>query len=60
MYNQAYILMRYVVAAEEYSMARHALPPILASSQPARDFGDTLGRRAALGQRQPCASRCRN
>jgi hypothetical protein len=37
-YNQALILMRCVVAAEEYNMARHALPPIPASSQPARDF----------------------
>jgi hypothetical protein len=39
MYNQVLILMRCVVAAEEYNMARHALPPMLASSQPARDFG---------------------
>jgi hypothetical protein len=52
MYNQPLILMRCVVAAEEYNMARHALPPIPASSQPARDFGDALGRRTALEQRQ--------
>ena len=38
MYNQALVLMRYVVAAEEYDMARHPLPPMPASSQDARDF----------------------
>ena len=48
MYNQALIMMRCVVAAEEYNMARHALPPIPASSQHARDFGDALGQRTAL------------
>jgi hypothetical protein len=37
--NQALILMRCVVGAEEYNIARHALA-IPASSQPARDFGD--------------------
>ena len=53
MYDQALILMRCVVAAEEYNMARHALPPTPASSQPARDFGGVaLGRRAALEHRQ--------
>jgi hypothetical protein len=56
MYNQALILMRCVLAAEEYNMARHALPPILVSSQHARDFGDAPGRRTAL-ERQPRASR---
>lgn len=38
MYNQALVLMRCVVAAEEYDMARHPLPPIPASGQDARDF----------------------
>jgi hypothetical protein len=52
MYNQALILMRCVVAAEEYNMARHALPPTLAPSQDARDSGDALGRGKALEQRQ--------
>ena len=52
MYNQALILMRCVVAAEEYTMARHALPPIPASSQPARDLGDASGRGTVLEQRQ--------
>jgi hypothetical protein len=52
MYNQALILMRCVVAAEEYNLARYALPPIPASSQPTRDVGDASGRRAALEQRQ--------
>jgi hypothetical protein len=59
MYNQAFILMRCVVAAEEYTMARHALPPIQASSQPAPDFGDAL----AGAQRSSSAtmrSTCRN
>jgi hypothetical protein len=52
MYNQALILMRCVVAAEEYNMARHGLPPIPASSQPARGLGVALGRRTALEHRQ--------
>ncbi len=52
MYNQALILMRCVVAAEEYNMARHALPSTLAPSQDARDSGDALGRGTALEQRQ--------
>jgi hypothetical protein len=52
MYKQALILMRCVVAAEEYNMARHALPPIPAPSQDARDLGDALGRRTALEQPQ--------
>ena len=52
MYNQALILMRCVVAAEEYNMARHALPPIPAPSQDARDFGDASGLRTPLEQRQ--------
>ena len=47
MYNQALILMRCVVAAEEYNMARHALPSTLAPSQDARDSGDALGRGTA-------------
>jgi len=42
MYNQALILMRCVVAAEEYNMARHALLPIPAPSQDARNSGDAL------------------
>jgi hypothetical protein len=49
MYNQALILMRCVVAAEEYNMARHALPSTLAPSQDARD---ALGRGTAHEQRQ--------
>ena len=49
MYNQALILMRCVVAAEEYNMARHALPSTLAPSQDARD---ALGRGTVLEQRQ--------
>ena len=52
MYSQALILMRCVVAAEEYNMARHALPPIASPSQNARDFGDASGRRTPLEQRQ--------
>ena len=52
MYNQALILMRCVVAAEEYNMARHALPSTLAPSQDARDAGDALGRGTAHEQRQ--------
>ena len=51
MYNQALILMRCVVVAEEYNMARHALPPTPASSQPVRD-SHALDRRTALEQRQ--------
>ena len=42
MYNQALILMRCVVAAEEYSMARHALPPIPATSQQSAATSETL------------------
>ena len=49
MYNQALILMRCVVAAEEYNMARHALPSTLAPSQ---DAGDALGRGTAHEQRR--------
>ena len=50
MYNQALVLMRCVVAAEEYDMARHQMPPIPASGQDPRS--PVLGRRAALEQRQ--------
>jgi hypothetical protein len=49
MYNQALIFMRCVVAAEEYNMARHALPSTVAPSQDARD---ALGRGTAHEQRQ--------
>jgi hypothetical protein len=52
MYNQALILMRCVVAAEEYSMALHPLPLIPVSSQHTRDLDDALGGRTAL-ERQP-------
>ena len=51
MYNRALILMRCVVAAEEYNMARHALPSTLAPSQDGRDSGDALGPGTALEQR---------
>ena len=52
MSNQTLILMRCVVAAEEYNMARHALPSTLAPSQDARDSGGALGPGTALEQRQ--------
>jgi len=52
MYKQALILMRCVVAAEEYNMARHALPSTLAPSQDACDAGDALGRGTAHEQRR--------
>jgi hypothetical protein len=52
MYSQVLILMRCVVAAEEYNMARHALPPIASPSQDARDLGDASRRRTPLEQRQ--------
>ena len=52
MYNQALILIRCVVAAEEYNMARHALPSTLAPSQDARDSGEALGPGTVLEQRQ--------
>jgi hypothetical protein len=52
MYNQALILMGRVVSAEEYTMARHPLPPMSTSSQYVHDFDGASGRRAALEQRQ--------
>jgi hypothetical protein len=52
MYNQALILMRCVVAAEEYNMARHPLHPMPTSSQYVHGFDGASGRRAALEQRQ--------
>jgi hypothetical protein len=52
MYNQALLLMHRVVAAEEYTMARHPLPPIPTSSQHARDVGCALGGRTELEQRR--------
>jgi hypothetical protein len=62
MYKQALILMRCVVAAEEYNMARHALPPIPAPSQDARDVGDawagaqrSSSHRARLTKTEPTA-----
>jgi hypothetical protein len=52
MYNKVLILMNRVVAAEEYTMARHPLPPTRTSSQYVRD-SDGASRRTALEQRQP-------
>jgi hypothetical protein len=53
MYNQALILIGRVLAAEEYTMARHPLPPMRTSSQYACDFDGASRRSTALEQRQP-------
>lgn len=54
MNNQVLILMHRVVTAEEYTMARHALPAIPVEP-PARAFRDARGRRIGLEQRRGAA-----
>ena len=54
MHNQVLILMHRVVTAEEYTMARHALPA-MPVEPPTRDFGDPMGRRVGLEQRHRAA-----
>ena len=56
MYNKALILMNGVVAAEEYTMARHPLPPMRTSSEYIRDFDAASRRSTSLKQRQPASS----
>ena len=54
MHKQVLILMRRVVTAEQYTMARHALPLMLVEP-PTRAFGGAMGRRIELEQRHRAA-----